>query len=168
MLQGRLVGLLAIASACGAPSSPPPVAGAPPSAAPSASVALPEAELAAYRAAAPVFERYCLACHRPGTNSMSVITSNTLDLGTYPFTGSSSNEAGFLIAAALGAPLADLDARDEAPLSLARQHIGAGRPPKARMPKDQPGAVQGDDLERILAWARAWRATRRAGLDPAR
>jgi hypothetical protein len=34
------------------------------------------------------------------------------------------------------------------------------------MPKNNPGAVQGDDLAKVKAWAEAWKAADAAGAHP--
>jgi len=43
-----------------------------------------------------------------------------------------------------------------------RQQLGIGGG-KAKMPKDKPGSVRGDDLALIEAWSRAWDAAQAAG-----
>ena len=69
-----------------------------------------------------------------------------------------------LIADALGVPFTDIDANDAAPWSQNRAKVArlTQKTPKAFMPAGNEGAVQGEDLELILAWANAWRAARRA------
>ena len=61
-----------------------------------------------------------------------------IDINEYPFKGKHANEAD--IRKALG--------------------IGGGKP---TMPKNKPGAVKGDDLALIAAWADAWDAAEGAG-----
>ncbi len=62
----------------------------------------------------------------------------------YPFGGHHADEAGAVVRKVLGV---------------------AGR--KATMPPDNPGAVTGDDLSDILAWADAYDAAKRASKDKA-
>ena len=89
---------------------------------------------------------------------MAVITSNTFHIGSYPFEGSQGPHAGYIVPEVLGAMFTDLDAQD------GRQWNGqpwANEP--ARMPKSNPGGVQGQDLALIMSWASAWRQAERAG-----
>jgi hypothetical protein len=62
------------------------------------------------------------------------------DMTSYPFAGHHAAEWGPKIRQQLG--------------------IGGG---KAKMPKDKPGSVRGDDLALIEAWSRAWDAAQAAG-----
>lgn len=90
---------------------------------------------------------------------MSVITSDTFDISTYPFGGTVGPRAGYHVADVLGIMFGDLDAAD------GTDEMGkpwARREP--RMPRSAPGAVQGDELALVRAWTEAWRVTHRAGL----
>jgi hypothetical protein len=100
------------------------------------------AEMAAYEAAKPVFEQHCGGCHNP-SDKPSKARKNALkhfSMGSYPFGGHHAAELGVTI----------------------REVLGAGDG-EATMPKDDPGAVEGDELERILAWADAYEKAHAAG-----
>ncbi len=97
--------------------------------------AVTPAETAAYERARPVFERQCVKCHTAAGSAADPTAIEHLDLATYPFGGHHAGEAGAAVREALGA---------------------TGQPPT--MPDDHPGAVQGDDLKLVLAWADAFDA----------
>jgi hypothetical protein len=92
-------------------------------------------EQAAYERARPVFEKYCVGCHKPYDGMVDRRGIEHIDMSTYPFGGHHAAEAGAAIREALGA---------------------AGEP--ATMPMNSPGSVQGEDLALILAWADAFDA----------
>lgn len=95
--------------------------------------ALAAAETAAFEKARPVFEKHCSKCHsREGKNAKPKSLDH-FDMTSYPFGGHHAAE----IAAELRKVLA----------------IGGG---KAIMPMDNPGAVKGDELDLIAAWADAY------------
>ena len=151
--MSRSLSLLIIAGCTAAPSTSAPKPARPVDRDPLA------VERAAYDAARPVFERWCVRCHVPTNGSMSVITSDTFDISTYPFTGQSGALAGYHVADVLGTMFGDLDAPDGA--DEFRRPWAQHAP---RMPKTEPGAVQGDDLALVRTWTVAWRAAHRAGL----
>lgn len=88
-------------------------------------------EQEAYERARPVFERYCASCHTSGAGNRAALRHFTMD--RYPFGGHHADQISSTIRDVLGAD---------------------GQP--ATMPKDRPGAVQGDDLRAILDWADAF------------
>jgi hypothetical protein len=98
-----------------------------------------DAERAAFEQARPVFDRYCSACHTSRGARHTATTLRHFSMDRYPFGGHHTATMGPTIREVLGA---------------------AGEP--ATMPADQPGAVRGDDLARVLAWADAWEHARGA------
>jgi hypothetical protein len=101
------------------------------------------AEMAAYEAARPVLEEYCADCHTTGSARPSRKQKATLrhfSMDAYPFGGHHAHEMGDTMRKVLGV---------------------SGRKPT--MPKDSPGAVTGDELALVLAWAEAWDAAHAAG-----
>ena len=88
-------------------------------------------EQEAYERARPVFERYCASCHTSGAGKRAALRHFTMD--QYPFGGHHADQISSTIREVLGAN---------------------GRP--ATMPKDRPGAVQGDELRIVLDWAEAF------------
>lgn len=149
--MSRSLSLLIVAGCTAAPSKPVKHAARDPLA----------VERAAYDAARPVLDRWCARCHVPTNGSMSVITSNTFDISTYPFGGSDGPKAGYHVADVLGIMFDDLDGADGTD-ELRRpwaQHA-------PRMPRNDPGAVKGDELALVRTWTVAWRAAHRAGLHP--
>jgi hypothetical protein len=93
------------------------------------------AEEAAYQAAKPVFDHYCVACHTTGGAKHDDMALTHLNMDSYPFGGHHGAMAGGAVREVLA--------------------IGGGKP---TMPKDHPGAVQGDDLALVAAWAAAFDA----------
>ena len=88
----------------------------------------------AYQKAKPVFDQYCAKCHTTtGANPSKKKGLKHFDMTSYPFGGEHALTIGPEIREALGLT-------DE----------------KAIMPKDKPGAVKGDELATIDAWAQAW------------
>jgi cytochrome c5 len=100
-----------------------------------AQAALLAAEQDAYHQAQPVFAQFCAGCHTDGGAHATPETIGHFDMNRYPFGGHHATVIGPEVRAALG---------------LAED--------PASMPKDRPGAVQGDDLARIDRWAQAWTA----------
>src|SRR5690348_4015648 len=92
-----------------------------------------DAEQTAYQAAKPVFEKYCVGCHSTSGAHASPKAMEHLDMSAYPFGGHHAKTAGAEVREALGA---------------------SGKP--ATMPDNDPGAVKGDDLALVLAWADAF------------
>ncbi|HYU15790.1 MAG TPA: hypothetical protein VEL05_06960 [Candidatus Acidoferrum sp.] len=90
-------------------------------------------EKSAFELAEPVFKQHCAKCHVKGGKNAKAKTLGHLDMTTYPFGGHHADE----ITAEIRKVLA----------------IGGG---EAIMPKDDPGAVKGDELSLIAAWADAY------------
>jgi hypothetical protein len=119
------------AADAGVAEAPPPDAAPPPD----PKVALRAAETDAYTAANPVFDKYCTSCHSRDGDLSSKKALEHLDITSYPFGGHHVTTIGPTIAHVLG--------------------IDGAKP---KMPRNKPGAVQGDDLAKIKAWAAAWQA----------
>lgn len=96
------------------------------------------AETTAFEAAKPVFTKFCESCHVQGKRNATKKKLEELDITSYPFAGKHNKAK---------------DIREV----LA---IGGGKP---TMPKGKPGAVKGDDLALIAAWADAWDAAEQGG-----
>ena len=103
--------------------------------------AIAAAEQAAYEAARPVFEKYCSNCHSSAGKKSSAKKLDHFNMDTYPFGGHHATVIGETIREVLGV---------------------TGEEPS--MPKDQPGAVKGSDLDLIVAWSKAFDASHKAGL----
>ena len=110
-----------------------PTEAAPP-AAPAMSPAeqLAAAERDAYGKAKPVFDKYCVKCHTQGGEKAKPKSLEHLDMTSYPFGGHHADSVGVSILKVLG--------------------VGG----KKTMPKDDPGAVEGEELALIQAWADAF------------
>lgn len=108
-----------------------------PEAVPTTSDELLAAEARAYEAAKPVFEKYCVECHRPGAGSPQLQKKalKHLSMETYPFKGHHAHELGAIIRQSLG--------------------VDGG---KITMPKNDKGSVKGEELALIVAWSRAFDA----------
>ena len=96
------------------------------------------AEQAAFDKAKPVFDKWCAKCHAADGKNTSPKKRKELDISQYPFTGEHANAKD--IRKTLG--------------------IGGGKP---SMPADKKGAVQGEELAAIAAWADAWDASHKGG-----
>ena len=96
------------------------------------------AEQAAFDKAKPVFDKWCAKCHSADGKNTSPKKRKELDISQYPFTGEHASAKD--IRKTLG--------------------IGGGKP---SMPADKKGAVQGDELAAIAAWADAWDASHKGG-----
>lgn len=96
-------------------------------------------EMTAYATAKPVFDKYCASCHTKGQKGAKAKTLEHFEITTYPF-GGHTTEVGKTVREALG--------------------IGGGKP---TMPKAKPGAVKGDELAAIAAWADAFDAAQAGG-----
>lgn len=92
----------------------------------------PLAEHAAYERARPVFERFCSSCHTASGSGSGKAALKHFSMDAYPFGGHHAAEMTATIRKVLGA---------------------SGAPPT--MPRDRPGAVTGEDLALVLAWADA-------------
>ena len=91
-------------------------------------------ETAAFEVARPVFERHCFRCHTTAGKKSKHKALDHLSMDQYPFGGHHADEAGAAV----------------------REVLGADAHGKATMPSDDRGAVLGDDLAKILAWAAAF------------
>lgn len=98
------------------------------------------AELSAYEAAKPVFDKFCASCHTKGGPGAKKGTLAHFETTNYPFQGHHTEEMAESIRKTLG--------------------VG-GR--KATMPRNKPGSVQGEDLALILKWADAFDASHVSG-----
>jgi mono/diheme cytochrome c family protein len=98
------------------------------------------AETAAYEKAKPVFGKFCAGCHQKGQKNASEKKLKAFEMTAYPFGGEHAKEIGKEIRTVLA--------------------IGGGKP---TMPKGKAGAVKGDDLAAIAAWADAFDAAAAAG-----
>ena len=95
-----------------------------------------EQELAAYEAAKPVFEEHCAHCHTgDGKSKKGKKALKHFKMDSYPFEGHHAHELGAIVRKVLG--------------------VDGG---KVTMPKDDKGAVQGKELELVVAWSRAFDA----------
>lgn len=103
------------------------------------------AETAAFDKAKPVFDKHCARCHVKGGKMANAKKLGELDMTAYPFGGEHAAEIGAEIRKALG--------------------IGGG---KVTMPADKKGAVKGDELALIAAWADAFDAARGGGAHEGR
>ena len=98
------------------------------------------AETGAFEKAKPVFDKHCAKCHSKGGKNAKPKALDHFDMSSYPFGGHHAGE----IAAEIRKVLA----------------IGGGKP---TMPADQPGAVTGDELSLIAAWADAFEKSHAGG-----
>jgi hypothetical protein len=96
-------------------------------------------ESAAYERAKPVFAKHCARCHTDGGREASQSARRHFDMDEYPFGGHHAAEIPKYLRRVLGAD---------------------GRKPT--MPRDEPGAVRGTELELVLAWAEAFELTHRS------
>jgi mono/diheme cytochrome c family protein len=90
-------------------------------------------EIAAFERAKPAFERHCFRCHTSAGKKAKPKALAHITMDGYPFGGHHADESGNVVRKVLGA--------------------GGGKP---TMPSDDRGAVTGEDLARILAWADAF------------
>ena len=90
-------------------------------------------EIAAFESAKPAFERHCFRCHTSAGKKAKPKALAHISMDRYPFGGHHADESGIVVRKVLGG--------------------GGGKP---TMPSDDPGAVTGDDLSQILAWADAF------------
>ena len=98
------------------------------------------AERAAFDKAKPVFDTYCAKCHTKTGSKMSQKKLDHFDMTVYPFGGHHATEMGGQLRKSLA--------------------IGGGKP---TMPFDKKGAVKGDELALIAAWAEAFDASHEGG-----
>jgi mono/diheme cytochrome c family protein len=125
----------------GGHGTPPPDTGAPAGGGQDEKAAIAAAEKAAYEAARPVFEKYCSNCHSAAGKKSSNKKLDHFNLDSYPFGGHHAAEIGETIREVLGV---------------------TGE--EATMPKDKPGAVNGAELDLVVAWSKAFDASHKAGL----
>lgn len=95
------------------------------------------AETAAHQAAAEVLEDHCAKCHDPA-KAKSKKAKKAVEhfaMGSYPYGGHHAADLGKKIREVLG--------------------VEGG---ETKMPKDDPGSVKGEDLDKIVAWTKAWDA----------
>ncbi len=97
-------------------------------------------ENAAFEKAKPVFEKWCASCHSKDGKKTSAKKREHFDMTTYPFGGHHAMEISGEIREVLGL---------------------TGEKPT--MPADKKGAVKGDELESIKAWADAFDASHQGG-----
>lgn len=98
------------------------------------------AEMAAFEKAKPVFDRWCAKCHSKDGKKQSKGKREHFDMTTYPFGGHHA-----------------MDVHNEI-----REVLGVtGKKPT--MPADNKGAVKGDELAAITAWADAFQASHEGG-----
>lgn len=90
-------------------------------------------ELTAYEKAKPVFDAHCARCHTSQGAKSSKSALRHFSMDSYPFGGHHADEM----------------------TATVRKVLGVNSS-KATMPRDKPGAVQGNDLQLILAWAMAF------------
>jgi hypothetical protein len=104
-------------------------------------------EKAAFERARPVLETHCSRCHNQDGGAAAKMKKKALphfSLDGYPPGGHHAHEV----------------------TAEVRRVLGVGGPGvvKATMPMDRPGAVKGEELAAILAWADAYDAAEQAGL----
>lgn len=112
-----------------------------PSTSPADKEKLELAEKAAYERARPIFEKHCARCHSSAGKKVKPKALEHISMDTYPFGGHHAADAGEEVRQVLG-----LTGED------------------ATMPMDDPGAVTGDDLRVVDEWAKAFQASKAAGL----
>lgn len=121
-------------------SAEPEKPGEPAPPAPDPKAELLAAEMAAYETAKPVFDKWCAKCHAEGGKMATKKKRDHFDMTKYPFGGHHAMEMSQEIRKSLG--------------------IGGGKP---TMPFDKKGAVKGEELTAIAAWADAFDAAHAAG-----
>ena len=99
------------------------------------------AEQAAFEKAKPVFNKFCAKCHTKSGGKWSQKKGDHFDMTKYPFGGHHAMEISGEIRKSLG--------------------ITGGKKPT--MPADNKGAVKGEDLALIAAWADAFDKSHAAG-----
>jgi uncharacterized membrane protein len=92
-------------------------------------------ERAAFATARPVFEKHCFRCHTKDGRKAKPKSLAHLTMDRYPLGGHHAAEAGEVIRRVLGA-------------------VPEKKEPT--MPSDDVGAVTGEDLAKVLAWADAF------------
>jgi hypothetical protein len=97
-------------------------------------------EMAAYENAKPVFEANCARCHSKGGKLATDKKRAHFDTTSYPFAGHHAMELGTTVRKVLG--------------------IDGSKP---TMPADKKGAVKGEELALIAAWADAFDASHAGG-----
>jgi len=102
------------------------------------------AEMLAYERARPIFERYCARCHTTKGGRATEEALKHFNMDRYPFGGHHQTEITQTVRKVLGS---------------------TGK--KVTMPRNDPGAVQGEDLMLILDWAESFDTARVVGLHVA-
>lgn len=102
------------------------------------------AERLAYEQVRPIFEQYCARCHTTTGAKATKKTLGHFNMNDYPFGGHHRAEIAQSIRKVLGA---------------------TGK--KATMPRNDPGAVQGEELTLVLDWADSFDRAAAAGLHSA-
>lgn len=97
-------------------------------------------EMAAYDKAKPAFDKWCAKCHSQGNKLATKKKLEHFDMTKYPFGGHHAMEVSKEIREALG--------------------IDGSKP---TMPADKKGAVKGEELAAIKAWADAFDAAHAGG-----
>ena len=123
-----------------APEAPEPPPGPGAAGEPGDAEALAAAERRAFEAARPAFETHCFRSHTRGGAKSQPKALEHVAMDGYPFAGAHTADLGVRIREVLGA--------------------GGG---EATMPKDDPGAVRGAELERIVEWTVAYDRAHQAG-----
>lgn len=98
------------------------------------------AEIAAYKAATPVFSKHCGGCHARGGAQWSEEAADHFDMSSYPFGGHHAAAIDQEVLRSLGQ---------------------SGRP--ATMPKSGPGDLSTDEVDLISDWAKAFATAKDAG-----
>lgn len=122
------------------PTKPADPAIEPPEPEPDPKAELLAAEMAAYEKAKPVFDKWCARCHAEGGKAATKKKRDHFDMTKYPFGGHHAMELSKQIRKSLG--------------------IVGGKP---TMPFDKKGAVKGEELTAIAAWADAFDAAHAGG-----
>lgn len=98
------------------------------------------AETAGYENAKPVFDKYCSGCHSKDGKKATAKKLDHFNITTYPFGG-----------------------HHVATMATTLRHVLGIDGAKPSMPYDNKGAVKGDDLAKIAAFADAWEAADKGG-----
>ncbi|HLL25018.1 MAG TPA: hypothetical protein VK427_22945 [Kofleriaceae bacterium] len=98
------------------------------------------AEMSAFEKAKPVFDKWCAKCHAQGNKLATKKKLEHFDMTKYPFGGHHAMEVSKEIREVLG--------------------INGSKP---TMPADKKGAVKGEELAAIKAWADAFDAAHAGG-----
>jgi mono/diheme cytochrome c family protein len=97
-------------------------------------------EKEAFARAKPVLDAHCAKCHTSAGKEATPKKLARVNMDTYPFRGRRAADIGAAIRKVLG--------------------VDGGKP---TMPRDEPGAVKGKELEAVVAWTRAYDKAHPAG-----